>query len=275
MNQLEYVPGTFGADTIGMDGGGSFVGTAEGLRSREWAYELGYRSIESATRPAREVDIAFQTDYETADKLRRAADADVAARTPGTFIAEGEWKQTGYIVSAQPSYIHFGRVGQTLQAVLLDGAWWRLVSRSFFIDQGEAVGGWLDYPHDYAYDYEAPTIENTITPSVLTPSDVRLVIFGAVNNPYVIVGSNRYQINVNVPAGGYLIVDGREKTITLVLSDGTRQNAFQYGVRANGQGGGTYIFEPIQGGEQNVQWLGTFAFDLGWYEEEGEPPWSL
>lgn len=274
MNMLEYVPGTLGAATVQMDGGGSFVGTADNLRSRQWTYSLGYRALESSTRPAREVDVLFETDYATADALRRAADADVSAHTPGTFVAQGEWRQRGYIVACQPQYIHYGRVGLTLQVVLLDGAWWRLVEQTFYVDSGTPLGGYLDYDYDYPYDFMAPTIENTITPSVLTPSAVRLVIYGQVTNPYVIIGGNTYQVNVTVPAGGYLIVDGREKTITLVLSDGTKQNAFSYGVRANGEGGGTYIFEPIKGAEQDVQWLGTFEFDLGWYEEEGEPPWS-
>ena len=146
--------------------------------------------------------------------------------------------------------------------------------KQFSSESGIESGAFLDYAYDYAYDFMAPTADTTIEPSVLTPSDVRIVIYGAANAPYVTVGGNKYQVNVNVPAGGYLVVDGREKTITLVLSDGTKQNAFQYGVRANGQGGGTYIFEPIKGGKQDVQWPGTFAFDLGWYEEEGEPPWS-
>ena len=92
MNQLEYVPGIGGA-SVQMDGPTSFVGIAENLRSREWDYDLGYRDLISATRPAREVDIAFYADYQTADELRRVGDADVTARTPGTFIAQNEWKQ--------------------------------------------------------------------------------------------------------------------------------------------------------------------------------------
>lgn len=648
MNKLEYIPGTAGAAAVGMDADGSFVGVAEKLRSREWSYKLGYRDVESANRPAREVSVMFNTDYATADRFRRAADADMAALTPGLFVAQGEWKQRGYIASSTPSYIHYGRLGASLGCILLDGAWWRIVSRAFnaentvipdrydsatgesvvtvgadsaplhaltvygesvqdgtptpdapvpvqtvsapnllnerrmasdggvttlnadgtvtyngtstatgntyftsstisgrteyillgagtytlsgglpngsssthytratcvpvgggstvrYSDYGNgvtftlaeqyyvsvfahiaanetfdnavakpmlvsgstakpyvpygAIGikvndtitpvpldgnvlaslpdgtrdvlnvdatghvtveknvmrriydgsddeGWLhynytaghgyylptssfspvssnrgpnmvdkalcnrfvvdgsdaactsgemyfdsnacpdfvypaattveawrtflasnnvdlfykpathqtidlgyidmpnvfnnsiievvsevtptitaewklpnirylDYPFDYAYDYMSLTSGSTITPSVLTPSDVRLTIYGAVSNPYVIVGGNRYQVNVNVPAGGYLVVDGREKTITLVLADGTRQNVFGAGVRGTGLGGGAYIFEPIKGGVQDVQWSGAFGFELAWYEDEGEPPWS-
>lgn len=442
MNQLEYLPG-IGGQSVQLDGPTSFVGIAENLRSREWEYDLGYRDLVSATRPAREVDVTFQADYATADDLRRVADADVTARTPGIFIAQKEWRQRGYILASQPNDIHYGRLSTELKIALLDGAWWRLVSQSFTIDsqvQPEyanllrgtdnlssdnlaltraavadnvitltpttaasyakakvdyldyssyagktltfsvdarlaettssytssnlrlyigvnasdridstlsstydrysyiefsevsqewarysftaeipddlttgttdalvagnyvtaqvAVSGskkpvevrniklevgaeptpyevtYLDYPHDYSYDYQKTSYTGDITPSVLTPSDVHLVIYGPAVNPYVIVGGNRYQVNVTVPSGGYVVVDGRDKTIMLTLADGTVQNVFSSGVRGGGSGGGTYVFEKVPAGTSEVTYDGSFGFDLGWYEEEGEPPWN-
>lgn len=273
MNQLEYIPG-IGGQSVQLDGPTSFVGIAENLRSREWEYDLGYRDLVSATRPAREVDVTFNADYATADDLRRVADADVTARTPGTFVAQQEWRQRGYILASNPNDIHFGRLSTELKIALLDGAWWRLVSQSFFMDDDSGAAEYLDYPHDYPFDYSKRATISSVTPSVLVPSAVHLVIYGPAINPYVIVGSNRYKINVTVPAGGYLIVDGRDKTIMLTLADGTTQNVFSAGVRGSGQGGGEYVFEPIASGTQNVAWDGSFGFDLGWYEEEGEPPWN-
>ena len=273
MNQLEYIPGIGGA-SVQMDGPSSFVGIAENLRSREWEYDLGYRDLVSATRPAREVDVTFNADYQTADGLRRVADADVTARTPGVFVAQKEWRQRGYILASQPNDIHYGRLSTELKIALLDGAWWRLVVRSFMPSGGGSGDTYLDYPHDYPYDYEKTSYTGGITPSVLTPSDVYLVVYGPTVNPYVIVGDNRYQVNTTVPSGGYLTVDGRDKTINLTLADGTVQNVFSSGVRGGGAGGGTYIFEQIPAGTSEVTFDGSFGFDLGWYEEEGEPPWS-
>lgn len=142
------------------------------------------------------------------------------------------------------------------------------------IDGGSTEGAYLDYPHDYPYDYQKTSYTGNITPSVLTPSDVYLVVYGPAVNPYVIVGGNRYQVNVTVPSGGYLVVDGREKSIMLTLADGTVQNVFSSGVRGGGAGGGTYIFEKVPAGTSEVTYDGSFGFDFGWYEEEGEPPWS-
>lgn len=625
MNQLEYIPGIGGQKSIPMDGPSAFVGTADGLRSRKWQYDLGYRGLLNATRPAREVDVDFVSDYATADALRRVADADVAARTPGVFVAQNEWRQNAYIVESEPTNIHYGWLSTTLKALLLDGAWWRIVSKSFrpentsidkqyivktgfnsvsaagaadaalnaltvygkavqaskpkngasvpidvvkaiepfenvewqqgsinttgsipstdaanrirtvnveittgvtykislpdmtnwqfvcraysgesriaanyvsadssatwesaektwtpstatylsivvrksddsnitpsvapavsvdggiqlnvdgantridldgnvlaslpdgtqdvlkinsagavtiekrvgvvdlstpswamptgsvyyykalvdnlkstavvgknpnllaekfaqtpsnnMFQQGGANAGtytvtsypsnqtksflyvktdggqgtyvtptglcyypliepqevtlgsiamptltnystielvasmgatitvkyetspsvFLDYPHDYEYDYLARSAAASVETSVLTECDVRLVIYGQCDNPYVVIGGNRYQVNCGVPAGAYLTIDGREKTIILTLEDGTTVNVFGDGVRGSGLGSGEYVFEPIKPGAQNVEWDGSFGFDLGWYEEEGEPPWS-
>ena len=273
MNQLEYIPGIGGA-SVQMDGPTSFVGIAENLRSREWEYDLGYRDLVSATRPAREVDVTFNADYATADDLRRVADADVTARTPGTFIAQQEWRQRGYILASQPNDIHYGRLTTELKIALLDGAWWRLVVLTFMPPEEEVEDVYLDYPHDYPYDFMQTSHTGSIESSVLTPSDVYIVIYGPAVNPYIIVGGNKYQVNVTVPSGGYTIVDGREKTIVTTLADGTTRNDFAYGVRGGGAGGGTYIFEKVHPGQQEVTYGGSFGFDLGWYEEEGEPPWS-
>ena len=273
MNQLEYVPGV-GGKSISLDGATSFVGTAENLRSREWSFELGYRDLVSATRPAREVEVTFCADFADADELRRVADADVIAGTPGTFIAQNEWKQRGYILASSPDAIHFGRLITNLKIALLDGAWWRLVKKSFGVPDAEEVETYLDYPHDYPYDYSKRAEQASIEPNVLTPSAVYLVLYGPAINPYIIVGGNKYQVNVTVPSGGYTIIDGRDKTIITTLADGTERNDFAYGVRGSGQSGGDYVFEPISSGLQTIAWDGSFGFDLGWYEEEGEPPWN-
>lgn len=273
MNQLEYIPG-IGGQSIQLDGPCAFVGTAENLRGREWQYDLGYRDLVNANRPAREVTVTFWTDPETANDFRRAADADVTAKTPGTLVAQEEWKQRAYILAAEPRAIHYDALQIELKIALMDGAWWRLESQTFYEQEDESAQTYLDYPYDYPHDYAKRPPATSIESSVLVPSAVHLVMFGPATNPYVIVGSNKYQVNVTVPSGGYTTIDGREKTIVTTLADGTQRNDFAYGVRGSGQGGGDYVFEPVQAGVQSVTWDGTFGFDLGWYEEEGEPPWK-
>lgn len=48
-SRVEYVPGS-GGDPIRLDGAGAFIGTAPGLRSREWTRTLGYRWVSGVSR---------------------------------------------------------------------------------------------------------------------------------------------------------------------------------------------------------------------------------
>ena len=272
MRRLVYVPATSKAE-ISLDGPKIWTQDgAAGIRGRSWARKLGYRSLLQANRPAREVSITVYASRQAADLLRRAADADVTARKPGTFVFDGRWRQGGYILECEPTPYRSG-VMLDLTLALVDGAWWTLVTNSFAPDDGTAYE-YLDYPHDYEYDFSAPIGGNAVETGLLTPSPVFLRVYGPAVNPYVVVGKNRYQVNVSVPTGGYLVVDGRKKTITVTTQGGTTTNAFQYGERGSGAGGGEYVFEDIPSGLQQISWDGSFGFDLGWYDMEGEPPWS-
>ena len=274
MDKFEYVPATFGASTVQMDGPVAFVGTADNVRSRSWNRELGKDNLLSASRTAREVEVEFTTDYAIADGLREAADADVLARTPGTFVAQGEWKQRGYILESQPSSISFGWLSTTLTIALLDGAWWRLRGVSFTPTQNQTPSGGLDYPYDYPHGYSRPTSGGSVYTGRLVPCKPRIVFYGPVRNPKITIAGNKYQVNANVTTGARIEVDGRDKTVTLITSDGTATDKFSDALRGSGEGGGEYIFQPIPPGDNVITWDGTFGIDVMWYDEVGEPPWS-
>lgn len=275
MHELQYIPAVRPDAPLELDGPVAFVGVGEGMRGHEWKYTLGYRDVMSTSRPAREVEVGFWTDRETMDALRRAADADAMARKPGTFVAQGEWKQRGYVVAMSIGNVHYDRIQAQMTVVLLEGAWWRLVSKSMVPDSSE--GGdypYLDFPHDGTYDYMKTTNSHEVEPSVLTPSPVRIVVNGPATDPTIVIGGNSYELDMTVESGAYVTVDGRDKTIVYTRADGSVENAFANGVRGSGLGGGAYIFEPVPMGTSTCAWDGTFSFEIGWYEEEGEPPWS-
>ena len=275
MDKFEYQPATLNAQTIKMDGPVSYVGTAENVRSRSWAHELGKRSLLSATRTAREVEATFACDFEAMDALREAADADVINRTPGTFVAQGEWRQRGFILESRPKNIHFGRLSASLTLALLDGAWWRVKSISLMPGSGTQSASGLDYSYDYDHDYSQPETGGKVNTGSLVPCKPKLVFYGPVTNPYVIIAGNRYEVEATVAAGARVEVDGKEKTVKLIAEDGTVVDKFADAHRGSGEGGGEYIFETIPPGDNDITWDDSFGVDVGWYEEVGEPPWSL
>lgn len=244
------------------------------IRGRQWSYELSRRSIRQVSRDAREATLTV--DYlttEAADAARRVMDRDVALGTPGTLVS-GEWSQRAYVVAQEPSDRYHGWVRADLTVLLLDGVWRRLVTTRY--GKGDAGSDYgKAYTYGYEYDYAPPSNARTLTVDAPAACPIRLVIFGYARNPSITIGDNTYSFDVEVPTGGYLLVDTRpDPTVTLVDSAGRSSDAFASAHRGAGLGSGEYAFQPVAPGIQTVGWDGSFGFDLGVWLEEGEIPWT-
>lgn len=276
MHRLSYISGT-GAAEVCLDCRSALAGTAEGVRGREWGYSIGYRSIAAATRAARECSMSVTfLDLSVADELRRLADRDVAMATPGTLAIDG-WSQRAYITAADPSSISRAHMAAKLTVVLLDGVWRKGHTVAF--EQLTAAAGdgeFLDLPYDLPYDLGVPSTRRYVDVGEWGAAPLRFVVYGPCVNPAVRIDGNWYRVDVTVPDGGYLVVDplATPRSVTLAAADGSTTDAFAKARRGNGSGSGEYIFQPASPGVHEVEWDRSFGFDLTWYEEEGEPPWS-
>lgn len=276
MHRLSYISGT-GAAELCLDCRSALAGTAEGVRGREWGYSIGYRSIAAATRAARECSMSVTfLDLSVADELRRLADRDVAMATPGTLAIDG-WSQRAYITAADPSSISRAHMAAKLTVVLLDGVWRK--GHTIAFEQLTATSGdgeFLDLPYDLPYDLGVPSTRRYVDVGEWGAAPLRFVVYGPCVNPAVRIDGNWYRVDVTVPDGGYLVVDplATPRSVTLVAADGSTTDAFAKARRGNGSGSGEYIFQPASPGVHEVEWDRSFGFDLTWYEEEGEPPWS-
>lgn len=271
------MPASYGAAPIEMDSRRASVRTGAALRGRSWGYSLGTRGVSRQVRAAREVtaDVVFG-DLATADALRRAADRDFADGSPGTLVVDGEWVQRALVAGFEPDVITRSKVTGSLKVLLLDGCWRRERVLSVAKRDQAAADGWLDLPTDHAYDLSSPPQSLAAESVAATPAAVRIVFWGPCTDPYIVVAGNRYQVDATVPAGARLEVDGHSwpKTVSLVSAAGDRTDLFAAAHRGTGEGGGEYCFQPLPAGRSEVSWPGSFGFDLYWYEEEGEPPWT-
>ena len=276
MHRLSYISGT-GAAEVCLDCRSALAGTAEGIRGREWEYSVGYRAIAAATRAARKCSLSVTfLDLSVADELRRLADRDVAMATPGTLAVDG-WSQRAYITAAKPSSISRAHMAADLTVVLLDGVWRKGHTVAF--EQLTATSGdgeFLDLPYDLPYDLGVPSTRRYVDVGEWGAAPLRFVVYGPCVNPAVRIDGNWYRVDVTVPDGGYLVVDplATPRSVTLVAADGSTADAFAKARRGNGLGSGEYVFQPASPGVHEVEWDRSFGFDLTWYEEEGEPPWS-
>lgn len=276
MRRLSYISGT-GAAEVCLDCRSALAGTAEGVRGREWGYSIGYRSIAAATRAARECSLSVTfLDLAVADELRRLADRDVAMATPGTLAIDG-WTQRVYITAADPSSISRAHMAAKLTVVLLDGVWRKGHTVSFEkLTATAGDGEFLDMPYDLPYDLGVPSGRRYVDVTGWGASPLRFVVYGPCIDPSVRIDGNLYRVEAVVPEGGHLVVGplASPRSVTLVNADGSAVDVFSKARRGDGLGGGEYIFEPVRPGAHEVVWDRSFGFDLTWYEEEGEPPWS-
>lgn len=277
MSDLSYTSGVTGTVhdlTDGISWGGALQ-----LRARPWEYTLGYRNLYSRTRRAHEADINMTVvDVSALDSLMRDSDADITADSPGVLTAlteSGEaWTQRAFITKSSPQSHHRAADANIdLTVVLLDGVWRRNVYTTFR-QSTQASTSYLNYPYDYPYDYMAMPKAGVAVNNEHTPSPIRLRIYGPCSNPVIRIAGNRYQVDVDVPSGSRLEVDGADdpKTIRLIDQSGTVTNVFDKGVRGDGLDKGSYVFQPIPPGSHEVNWQG-FDFELGVVAERSEPPW--
>ena len=276
MRRLAYISGTGGV-RVEMSGPSTFAGTASGIRGREWVYTLGHMSLSGVTRSAREcsLQVAF-TDMGEADLLRRVADRDMANGTPGALQFDG-WAQRAYIVGSQPDTINRVWVEADIKAVLLDGVWRRGHTVSFEpFTASSGDGEFLDLPYDLPYDLGVPSRQRYFDGPEWGDAPLKFTIYGPAVNPAIRIGGNWYKAELTVPEGGYLVIDplAVPRSVTLVNMDGSTVDVFSKASRGGGLGSGEYIFQPASPGTHEVDWSGSFGFDVTWYEEEGEPPWS-
>lgn len=271
-SSLAYVSAR--GERVELDGGLSYVGTALGIRGRQWSYTLRRRGIAAQSRDAREATLTVDyLDLAEADRLREACDRDVAEGTPGTLSSDG-WEQRCYVVKSEPQSRSGSWMQASLTVLLLDGAWHRLATREYLpgslaSDYGKA------YSYGYPYDYAPPSPARSLEVSSAAPCPFRLVVYGRAVSPAITVGGNLYQFDVTVPAGGYLLVDTlTDPVVELVTADGQRSDAFSSAHRGGGAGSGDYCFEPLAPGYQTVAWNDSFGFSLGVYEERSELPWA-
>lgn len=137
-------------------------------------------------------------------------------------------------------------------------------------------GEFLDLPYDLPYDLGVPSTRKYVDIAGWGAAPLRFVIYGPCVNPAIRIDGNWYRVDATVPDGGYMVVDplATPRSVTVVGPDGSVTDAFAKARRGNGLGGGEYIFQPASPGTNEVEWDRSFGFDLTWYEEEGEPPWS-
>lgn len=211
------------------------------------------------------------------DRLQQAFDHDVRANKAGRIEIDDYWTKafvTTFGLSCDDSF-GLWEVEVETKVLLPDPVWVLERKRAFSTARDDDAAGGLNYPHNYPFNFYSGVTVDSIDNDLSWPCAVKIIIYGAASNPYVYIGSNRYEVDVEVPEGGLLIIDGLDKSqIELRDRYGNVQNVFNRRISGT-QGSGTYIFEPIPSGVNPVTWDGSFDFDVILCGERSWPPCSI
>lgn len=148
--------------------------------------------------------------------------------------------------------------------------WLRQETRQFFPQEAPEGSEFLDYPFDYAYDYfyGSPGFGRWVR-DFPWGCEFKMTIYGPTANPQVMINGYPYKIYDTLEESDYVVLDSTNHTVTKYLANGTVQNIFDLRNKVQS------VFEQIPAGTLDMNWNGTFGFDLTLYEERSEPRWIM
>lgn len=275
MRELKYT--SHDGTVIDLNTDDLWVADLQEMRGYAWTYTLATRGIKSVSRNASTAKMTVRTtDPSRLDVVQTAFDSDVQAVTPGMLTVDGEWFQRAYVVGSSLGLVpwpEYAQVDYTI--VLCDGVWRRALPVQHFFPIAAGTGSQLDLPTDLPTDLATLRIASTVNNPTGKSAEFTAIIFGQCTNPSFRLGGNTYEVDVTVPHGGYvsLSATGLSKTITLAAENGDVTNIFDKGVRGDGAGSGSYVFEPIPAGESLLEISGNYGIDLTLYDVSGGVPW--
>lgn len=275
MRELKYT--SHDGTVIDLNADDLWVADLQEMRGYAWTYTLATRGIKSVSRNASTAKMTVRTKTPAVlDAAQTAFDADVQAVKPGMLTVDGEWSQHAYIVGSSLGLVPWPDYAQVdYTAVLCDGVWRRALPVQHFFPMAAGTSSQLDLPTDLPTDLASSRIALTVDNPTGKTAEFSAIIFGPCTNPSFRLGGNTYEVDVTVPFGGYvsLSATGLSKTITLTAENGDVTNIFDKGVRGDGAGSGSYVFEPIPAGESLLEISGNYGIDLTLHDVSGGVPW--
>lgn len=248
------------------------------LRDYEWTYEtinnriIGFsKEIVTKTIPI----IFSKSDINgksIKDKIIEHFESDINKVLYGYFELNG-YKFYCYCTAVKfTEYLINQRFARCELSFTSDVSYWIKEERFTFVSAATPTEGHDSkrYPHTYSYHYRPRIGQSVLYSQLSMPAHYQIIIYGPVTNPSISIGSNVYQVSVELLANEYLVIDYSNtgtRTITVYHQDGQSEDKF--GARSKQFS----VFTKIQPGRQPVLWSGDFAFDIVLFDERSQPKW--
>ncbi|MBQ3969253.1 MAG: hypothetical protein II685_02060 [Clostridia bacterium] len=257
-------------ETIRLDGSEGIYSRHNELRNYTWSFESENRRISKIYRQDvvdKKLPILILGDLSIRDRLFKIVEADTVTGIPGKLWINDYYLSCFVTGSVKPAKYMPDRIQMELTITTDNPVWIKERTKSFRLAE-QTVG--LKYDKKYNYRYTDYAVNVTITNESLADAPFILTIYGACENPEILIGNQRYKIYAELTPQEYITLTAIAPTKTIVLTDayGTGTNIF------NSREKSVDVFKPIPSGTFDVVWDGDFAFDLTLLDERSAPPWS-
>lgn len=211
-----------------------------------------------------------RTARQNQNDLTQFFEQDILAASPGKLYVNDQYMKC-FVVSCEKSNWETPVIVSCEYSIKTDFPFWIEETPYSFGISEDYSGNNKRYGYRYAYRYANGLTGCYIINDHYNQADFRMVIYGPVVNPLVIIDGHRYLVNILLEAGEYLEIDSAAGTVLKVMNSGQIVNAFHN--RDKGDKGGS-IFQPILPGRRTVEWSGEFAWDIILYAKRSEPLWQ-
>ena len=213
---------------------------------------------------------------EAVDHLCEVISADVIDNKNGKLYTDTGFYMECKIIGSEKSDWKMGLpiMFNTMNILSDRPVWITEAKRSFqrIVSGSGESEEYLDYEHDYNYDYTMPYGGDVIwNVDHYAQCEFLMTVFRPCVDPRVVINGHPYQVYVTLNENEYLQIDSRPNANTVVkyAANGIQQDV--YDMRAKQES----VFEPIAAGNVRVVWPGDFGFDLTLFCERSEPRWKI
>lgn len=262
-------------ETVDFGDGGLYLNIND-LHSYKWKYNAKNSKISRFYRDVVEKKIPIvvvppnnrSEGNSIMNNLMEIAEKDVIANESGRIICGDYYLKCFLFANEKKNYdLQNGIFYATITAVVENSTWTKEYTFNYSPESGQG-GTNLDYPFDFPYDFASPSRNSDLVNYGFADSDFEMRIFGQVTDPAIVIGGHTYEVTGTVDSGQYLAINSRDKTVNLILNNGSAVNWFSHRNKES------YIFQKIPSGLSKVLWDGTFEFDITLFEERSEPKWT-
>lgn len=240
-----------------------------------WSYGTVQGRIRKFTKEITEIPIeiniyADDQNYfeQAANRFFRIIEKDVIDGMKGRLYYQGQYMEGFFKGNDKIDWckdVPFCIAGLTF---VTDRPWWIKETHYDFYANNAYAGGSKKYAYRYPYRYGGGLTGGHIINEHFDKADFKMVIFGPVVNPLIIIGGHKYQINILLETGEYLELDTEKGTVTKVMNSGQAVNAFHNREKSSDP------FAPIIPGRHSVEWTGKFGWNITLYAKRSEPEWQ-